>query len=180
MKKSMKASSLRSFLIVLIIILLLGVAGGFYLGFQQIKTFAIEVSHTAVDAEASGKQIEELQILKRELEAREDLVTKANKLFATEDSYQSQALSDVQRYARTFDVTILNTDFESDPRGAADNTFVITLESPVSYTKLLKFLDAIEGNLPKMQVTSVSIGRTSSGSANAVTTEAIKIGISTR
>lgn len=180
MKKSMKASSLRSFLIVLVIILLLAVAGGFYLGFQQVRTFAIEVSHSAVDADASGKQIEELQILKRQLEERESLVTKANKLFATADNYQSQALSDVQRYAQAYDVTILSTDFEPSAEGAPDNTFVITLESPVNYTKLLQFLDAIEGNLPKMQVTSVSLGHTTSGSAGDVTTEAIKIGISTR
>lgn len=180
MKKSMKASSLRSFLIALVVILLLLVAGGFYLGFQQVRTFAIEVSHSAVDADASGKQIEELQILKRELEARENLVTKANKLFATADSYQSQALSDVQKYAETYEVTILNTDFESSAQGVIDNTFVITLKSPVSYDKLLRFLDAIEGNLPKMQVTSVSLGHSSSGTAGEVTTEAIKIGISTR
>jgi hypothetical protein len=180
MKKSMKASSLRSFLIVLVIILLLAVAGGFYLGLQQVRTFAVEVSHSAVDADASGKQIEELQILKQQLEQRESLVAKANKLFATQDNYQSQAISDVQKYARTFDVTILSTDFESNTRETTGNTFVITLESPTSYTKLLNFLDAIEGNLPKMQVTSVSLGHTTSGSAGDVTTEAIKIGISTR
>jgi hypothetical protein len=180
MKKPMKASSLRSFLIVLIVILIIAVAGGFYLGFQQIRMFAIEVSHSAVDADASGKQLEELQILKRQLEERESLVAKANKLFATQDNYQSQAISDVQKYARKFDVTILNTDFEAGAGGTAGNTFVITLKSPVSYTKLLNFLDAIEGNLPKMQVTSVSLGHTTSGSAGDVTTEAIKIGISTR
>lgn len=180
MKKSMKASSLRSFLIVLIIILLLVVGGGFYLGFQQVRSFAVEVSHSAVDADASGKQIEELQVLKKELEERETLVAKANELFATPDNYQSQALNDVQKYAQTYGITILNTNFEPDTPGSPDHTFVITLQSPMSYAKLLQFLDAIEGNLPKMQVTSVSLGHTTSGAAGDVTTEAIKIGISTR
>jgi hypothetical protein len=180
MKKAMKASSLRSFLVVLIVILIIAVAGGFYLGFQQIRLFAIEVSHTAVDADASGKQIEELQILKQQLEERDKLVAKANKLFATPNNYQSRALSDVQKYAQTYGVTILNTNFEPSAEETIGNTFVITLKSPVNYTKLLNFLDAIEGNLPKMQVTSVSLGHTTSGSGSNVTTEAIKIGISTR
>lgn len=180
MKKPMRAASLRSFLVAVIIILLLVVAGGFYLGFQQVRSFAVEVSHSVADADASGKQIEELQVLKKELEERESLVTKANKLFATTDNYQSQALSDVQKYAQVHGVTILNTNFEGDVEGSTSHTFVITLQSPVAYTKLLQFLDAIEGNLPKMQVTSVSLGHTTGGAANEVTTEAIKIGISTR
>ncbi|MFZ3016595.1 MAG: hypothetical protein WA041_02755 [Candidatus Microsaccharimonas sp.] len=176
----MKATSTRTFLIFLFIVTLGAAVGGFYLVFEQIKAYAIEVSHSVTDADASGGQIAELQALKQELADREQLVDKANKLFATPDNYQSQSLKDVQKYAQTYGMTILNTKFESTTDGANGNIFVITLQSPVSYTKLLQFLDAIEGNLPKMQVTSVSLGRTSSGSAGEVTTEDIKIGISTR
>lgn len=179
-KAGMKASSIRSLLAVLFVVLILGVAGGFYLVLQQIKAYAVDVSHTVVDSEASGNQINELQTLKQELQDREQLVKKANTLFATSGNYQSQALSDVQRYAQRFGVTISNTSFEPLAEGSTKPIFVITLQSPVSYTNLLKFLDAIEGNLPKMQVTSVTLGTTGQASGGNVTTEDIKIEIATR
>ena len=180
MKKQMKAASTRSLLIFLFIVVFAGAAGGFYYAFEQVKAYAIEVSHTVTDAEASGNQIAELQTLKQELADRENLVDKANRLFATPDNYQSQSLKDVQKYAQIYGINIVNTKFDSVAEGVTGNVFVITLQSPVSYTKLLQFLDAVEGNLPKMQVTSVSLGRSTSGSGSDVTTEDIKIGISTR
>ena len=181
MKKSMKASSsTRSFLTVLMIVILAGLAGGFYLAYQQVRAYAVEVSHTVVDAEASGKQIEQLQDLKSDLQQRESLVNKAKLLFSTADNYQSQALKDVQKYAQTYGITILNTNFEPVADTTEGHIIVLTLQSPLSYTKLLQFLDAIEGNLPKMQVTSVSLGHSTSGANGDITTDAIRIGISTR
>ncbi len=184
MKKSMRASSTRSLLIFLVILLFAATGVGFYFAFQQVRAYAVTVSHATVDADASGKQIEELQTLKQELADREQLVTKANKLFATQDNYQAQALKDVQKYAQTYGLTVLNTKFESATDGPADtntgNVFVISLQSPVSYAKLLQFLDAIEGNLPKMQITSISLGHVTGDTAGNVSTDDIKIGIATR
>lgn len=180
MKKSFDATSVRSSLTVLVVLLILGASAGFYFAIQQIRTYAVEVSHSVVDSEASGDQVSELQVLKQELENRESLVNKANKLFATNDTYQSQALKDVQKYAQTYGITIVNTSFDSDISSMNSHVFVTTIQSPVSYDKLLQFLDAIEGNLPKMQITSVSLGHSTSGSSGNVTAEAIKIGISTR
>ena len=180
MKKSMTATSTRSFLTVVIVILIIALGGGFYLALQQVKAYSVEVSHAVVDSEASGKQIEQLQALKQALAERESLVNKANQLFATNDNYQSQAIKDVQKYAQTYGVTITNTSFEPAVAGVDGHIFVITLQSPVSYSKLMQFLDAIEGNLPKMQVNSVNLGRSTAGNAGDVTTDAIKIGISTK
>jgi hypothetical protein len=185
MKKSMKAASLRSFLTVMLVIMILGAGAGFYYGLQQVRAFSVEVAHTAADANASSDAIGELQKLKQALAERETLVTKANQLFSTETDYQSQALKDVQKYASTIGLTISSTSFDipddtTTPSASPGKAFKITLQSPLSYTKLLQLLDAIEGNLPKMQVNSVTISRPDTNSNDLVITGDIQIVISTR
>lgn len=186
MKKSMKATSLRSLLTVLLIVMIIGAGAGFYYGLEQVRAFSVEVSHTAADANASANAVDELQKLKQALAERETLVNKANQLFTTDASYQSQALKDVQKYASNIGLTILNTNFESPPAESATPTtagtksFSITLQSPLSYKKLLLLLDSIEGNLPKMQVSSIEVSRPAEPNADQVTSGAIIILISTR
>lgn len=185
MKKGMKATSLRGLLAVVLVLIIAALTGGFYLGLQQIREFAVDVSHTSADASASGDQVSELRLLQETLAARETLVDKANRLFATDADYQSQALRDIQRYANKLDITIENTDFDNaqdDPALSLGDVrvFTVTLQSPISYTKLIRFLDAVEGNLPKMQVASLSIDRTSNVTGGNVSVEDITIAISTR
>ncbi|MFY9228085.1 MAG: hypothetical protein WAO28_02045 [Candidatus Microsaccharimonas sp.] len=183
MKKSggMKATSVRGLLSFVVVLLILGIAGGFYLGLQKVREFSISVNHTVANADASGGSIDELQKLKQALAQSETLVNKANLVFSTEASYQSQALKDVQKYAGTFGITIKNTDFGGATSTVGARSFVITLQSPVDYAKLLQFLDAIEGNLPKMQVATISLNRPKTGDVNrSVETGTITIGISTR
>ena len=185
MKKVLNATSMRSFLTVLLVVMLIGAGAGFYWGLQQVRTFSVGVSHTAADANASGDAIGELQELKQALAERETLINKANQLFTTNDNYQSQALKDVQKYARTAGLTISNTNFdaptdEANPASASEKTFVITIQSPVSYRKLIQFLDAIEGNLPKMQITLIELSHPNPNNADQVATGDVKIAISTR
>lgn len=185
MKKGLKATTMRTVLIFLIVILIIGGAGGFYLGLQQVQSYAVEVSHTAADAHASERNIDDLQQLKQNLAESETLVAKANQLFATDASYQSQALKDIQKYASSAGITIVNTNFDSSadsgtPSGLSGHNFVISIQSPVSYSKLITFLDSIEGNLPKMQVVSVDLSRATGGGEDTVSSGDIKIAIATR
>lgn len=183
MKKSgMKASSLKKVLIALLVMIVLASVAGFYYGLQILQAYAVEVSHTVADADASGKSVQKLQELKKSLAERETLVAKADKIFATESNYQSQALTDVQRYAAQAGLTISNTNFDAPADGglvSTNRSFVITLQSPVSYSKFLQFLNSIEGNLPKMQVSSINLSR-AAGGVDDVTTGEIKLTISVR
>jgi len=181
-KKSMKATDIKKLLSFLLVLIIAGTAGGFYYGLQQVKTFAVEVDHTVTDSNASGNKVEELRRLKSVLAEQEQLVAKANTLFSTGENYQSQAVKDVQKYASTFGLTISNTNFnpENAPPAVSGKTFAITVQSPVQYEKMLQFLDAIEGNLPKMQIASITIGRAEANGATNVTTSDITIMVSTR
>lgn len=186
MKKSMKATSTRNLLTFLLILLIAAVGSGFYYGLQQVRAFSVEVSHTTADANASDSQVTELQKLKQTLAESETLVNKANQVFSTEASYQSQGLKDIQKYAASAGLTISNTNFETQDTvganvaGNKSHTFIITLQSPVSYQKLIQFLDAVEGNLPKMQIAGIKLERPAGGNASTVAVGDITIAISTR
>lgn len=183
--KGAKATSTRNFLSFLMVIIVIVSAAGFYFGLQLIKTYATDVSHTVSDANASGKNIEKLSDLKIALAEREALVAKANTLFSTPEFYQAQTLNDIKKYATNSGVVVTNIEFDKVEVAAGSATppttnlpITVTLQSPVAYNSLLKFLDAVEGNLPKMQVTGVSLGR--AGTGDSVTTDKITMTVSTR
>lgn len=178
-KKSFKPQNLRSILIVLLALVVLAGAGVFYLGLNFVRDYAIEVNHRLEDAEASGKQIESLQALKAQLSESNSLIEKANALFATPANYQTQALTDIKNYADAAGIAVAGTTF-SDTSANGVHGITVTLKQPVAYSKLIHFLDAVESNLPKMQVTSIELGRVEDGNADSVKTGEIKIDISVR
>ncbi len=178
-QKSFKPQNLKGILVFILILVLVGGGALFYFGLKEVRTFAIEVSHSSSDAEASGQQIQALQALKGQLAESEALVAKANMLLASPETYQTQALSDVRTYAAASGITIEKIDF-SEVTPGVDRGMVVALAEPVSYAKLIIFLDAIEGNIPKMQVTSLSLSHLSGGSADSVEVGDINITIATR
>lgn len=183
-RKKFQATSLRSLLAVVFTVVIIGSGVGFYFGLQFIREYALDVSHSVTDSKASGTNIVELGNLKKQLTAGEGLVEKASKLFSTPATYQTQALKDISKYAQESGVTITSID---STKAAADGSTpveqfseVITIESPVSYARFIKFLDAIEGSLPKMQITSITVGRPTVASGDLITTDKITVTISTR
>jgi hypothetical protein len=177
--QSFKPQTLRSVLVVVLIIVIAGGAGLFYLGLNEIRIFATEVNHTIADAEASGGQVQRLQSLKGQLAQSEALIAKANQMFATPENYQGQAITDISNYAAANGLTIAKTSFEAQEPGA-NPTMTVSLKAPVSYTGLIKFLDAIEGNIPKMQVSNIGVNHINGGNADSVAVDDIKITIATR
>lgn len=178
-KKSFTPQSLRTILFVALSLIILGGAGLFYLGLEDIRNYAVEVNHTVADAKASGTQVQELQSLKSQLTQSEQLITKANQMFATPANYQSQAISDLQKYAAISGVSITKTSFDADAAGPT-RTMTVSLRSPVSYTGLIRFLDGIEGNLPKMQVSSINLSHVNGRGADVVNVDDIKLTIAVR
>lgn len=178
-KKQFKPQNLRTILATVFVIVLLAGGAGFYFGITTIRTYAIDVNHRLADADASGKQVKELQTLKEQLSQSASLIQKADQLFATPESYQSQVLSDLKRYADTSGLSITNTSF-ADPAVEGAYAITVTIKQPASYNGLLTFLTNVESNLPKLQVSSIALGRAGSGGATRVKTGDIKIDISVR
>lgn len=163
----------------LLVAIAAGSAALFIFALDGVRDYSKEVNHRREDAEASLQQISGLQALKGKLSESESLVGKANLLFATQDNFQGQALTDIRNYANAADLTVANTKFESGDDGA--QTVVVSFEeSSVSYSKLIHFLENIEGNVPKMQVSSLPLTHIKGGGANSVEVKDIKIRIYVR
>lgn len=178
-KKQFTPQSLRSLLSSLLVLFIVGGGALFYLGLGTVKEYAIKVDQRLADADASERQISELQTLKNQLSQSNSLIDKANQVFATPGSYQSQVLGDLKNYADAAGLSITNTTF-GDKENTAAHTVTISFGNSVSYSRLITFLNNVEGNLPKLQVTSLSLGRSDSGNADTVKVENIKINISVR
>ncbi|HWT40778.1 MAG TPA: GspMb/PilO family protein [Dongiaceae bacterium] len=167
-KKSFKPQNLRSLLGFLLVVIIVGSGALFYFSLEQVRQYAISVNHRIQDADASAGQIQQLQLLKSKLASSNDLVTKANQLFSTPDAYQTQALTDIRNYASATGLSVASTSFGDPTTNGGVYSITITLSKPVSYSKLLAFLNDVEGNIPKMQVSSLDLSYVESGNADSV------------
>lgn len=177
--KEFKPQNLQSLLGFILVAVILGGGALFYFGLETVRTYAVSVNERLEDADASDKQVEQLQVLKKQLAQSESLLGKANSTFTTPEAYQAQALLDVQRYASQVGITIVGSDFET-PEGSGLHLIVLRVSNPTSYTKLTQFLTLVEGNLPKMQVNSIDLKHSPQGDGDSVDVSEIKINISVR
>lgn len=177
-KKQFTAQKLRALLSFLLVVIILGGGAAFYWGLGEVRTYSLSVNHRLIDAEASGKQIEELQTLRRNLTNNNSLVEKADQLFATPSTYQAQASTDINTYASAAGIAIARISFSDPSSGAHEAT--ISLNNPTSYSGLLTFLNNIEHNIPKMQITSLTLKPADPPSANKVIVGDIKISVSVK
>lgn len=198
MKQSkMSAAKLRLVLSITVVMLIGLMAVGFYFGQDWLRTMAISVSHTVADSKVSGGDVQSLKKLQAELATRQSIVAKASSIMASSQNYQSQTIQDLDKYAADANISISNYSFAQPAAPAApvagattaappaapaasSTTVTITLASPLSYTKLLKFMTAIEGSLPKMQISSINLGRVAGSDHDSVRTEQLTIEVYTQ
>jgi hypothetical protein len=192
-KSTMKATTLRTTLSVIIFLLVGLSAAGFYFGQAWLMSTAASVSRDVADSKAGGSSIAALKKVQAQLDLQQGISAKASSVLTTSQTYQNQAIADLNIYAANAGIVISNYTFAAAPvagvaatataapaastagvAGASPTTITVALSSPMSYTKLLKFMSAIEGNLPKMQVSSVNLNRID-GSSDSVKTEQLII-----
>lgn len=176
-KKTSKAQDMRAILTFILIAAIVGGGVLFYFGLEKVRSYAIEVNNHLEDAEASDQQVEQLQLLKNQLSQSKKLISTADKLFVTESAYQAKALTDVRNYADKVGLSVESTDFD-DAEG--NHTIIVRLTQPTSYQKLVQFLTLVEGNLPKMQVDSMTLTRIADNNVDTVESGDIKIKVSVR
>lgn len=180
MKKSnMSATKLRAVLSFLIV-LLFGLAGaGFYLAQDWLKQFSVSVGQSIVDSSAGGGNLHALEQLQADLQARQDVITKTATIITSTSTYQDQAIKDLDTYAKATNITIDRYDFSQTGASTGSTSITVILKSPVSYMGLLKFMRAIETNLPKMQISGISLGRIA-GDTTIVRADQITVEVYTR
>lgn len=186
-KTGMTARTLRNILSMLVFVLIALSVVGFYFAQNWLLDFAVSISHTVADSNASGGNLQSLSQLEKELADRQDVIVKASTLIAPVGTYQSQAIQDLNKYAADAGISISNYGFTqpgaatATTKGASGGSLITaTLASPVSYTRLLKFMDSVESNLPKMQISSVNLGRVSGGDSDSVRIDQLTIEVYTQ
>ena len=201
MKKSQfTPTTLRLVLSVSLALAIIGAGIIFTLVSSQLKDVATTVSHKVADAEASRNNLTNLRKIEKFLEDNKEAVTRANEIVAESKSYeyQNQIINDLKTYAAASGVSIKSFDFAAGnsatpttPAPAASatapiegaaasaaptlksTTVSITLDNPIGYNNLLRFVKAIEQNLTKMQVSAITMSK---GASNTqVTTDALSI-----
>lgn len=161
MKKSkLSAVTLRAVLSTTIVLVIGLAAFGFSFAQSWLSDLAVSVSHTVADSTTSSNNVQALHKLQDELQTRQDIISRVSSLFTSKQTYQIQAVKDLTAYAAATGISISNYTFPAEASLSSPATTVtLTLTSPVPYVGLLKFMSAIEGNLPKMQISSINLGR---------------------
>lgn len=175
------AETLRRSLIALIIVAIAGIGGLLYMGYQQVTQEAQLTAERYADAEASSQRIGQLRDLQALLIQSDALLKKPGSLYAPVRSYQSVALRDINRYASAARVSVDNIEFPSSGASATDRRVIeVQLDSPVSYARLIHFLQLIENGVPLMQPTTVTVIRPTSPNGDRVTVQTIILEIGVR
>lgn len=185
--RKMQATTTRNVLSFMLVLVIIVAAVGFYFGLQFVKEYALEVSQTVTLSKANDKKPVGQNQLKQELADSQGLVAKTSLLFSTPSTYQAQVLKDITKYADEAGITVSGVD-SVKPNTESSKTIpsdggqseTISIKNPVSYTALLNFLHAIEGNLPKMQVTNITISRPAAPSGDMVSVDNITLTVATK
>ena len=190
MKKSaMTAKTLRGILIFLIFLMIGGSAAGIYFTQKWLLDQAGIISQTVAESNASGNNNQAAEKLQAVLAAQQSVITKTGSLAVSRQNYQSKAIQDLDQYAADAGIIISNYTFTQPTAAVASTTtaasatattstnpvVTATVTSPVSYARLLKFMNYVENNTPKMQIASLNIGRAIGASGDSTRVDQLTI-----
>lgn len=199
-KELVNAESLRISLLVLMLLITVGSAVGLGYTMQTLKTFAIEVSHKKVDANASNGNLAELQKTESYLETNQDVLEKAGLLRSSSEFPEFKIVDEVRRIAAKNNIQIEAFDYgaaastsggngtttpaTTGATGSAatsgssggspgGNTISLTVTLRASdYLNFLQFTYDIEQHLPKMKLNGISV---SGGGTSGMTIDPMTI-----
>lgn len=195
--KPLTATALRLVLIVSMFIIAALGAVGFLFVTDGLRETATNVSQTIAEANASQNNVQTLQQIQTKLAQDKDAVERARSIVAESQSYQyqDQIIRDLTDYANRSSIGITNIEFgetkstsstqsgtagqntqqSPTPSGVNSKTVTITLQNPVDYNSLLRFIHAIEQNLTKMQISAVGVSKDSTTGKVTSQTLAIEV-----
>lgn len=178
--------SLRASLIVLVILMIAVLAGGFYYAQNWLNDIAIEVNKTSTEL-AKNDSVQAQANLNKEISNQKPVETKASGLLSSSSDFQNTVTADVSKYATNTGIEIESVSPSQLPVGATVSNILgvnaqyikVTLKNPVLYNNLIKFMKAIETNIPKMRLTGINITHNSS-LGNSVSVDPIILEVYTK
>jgi len=162
-----KATSLRTVMIVSILIIITILTVGFYFAQDWLNTQIAESDKTTIGSSVVNKNAASVKKIQDEITKYQASATKANTLIVSSQDYQSQIIQDLKKYAAANNITISTYSFSQSTssdtkasvsiKGVTSNFINITLNDSIKLTNLIKFLKSIEVSVPKMQLTGINV-----------------------
>ncbi|HEU4831028.1 MAG TPA: hypothetical protein VFS65_02565 [Candidatus Saccharimonadales bacterium] len=195
MKKTLKASSLRTTMAVIIYLIIGLIGAGFYYAQDWLQKEAAAVGQVVAQSTAGDGNTQAVEALRAEIAERQPAAIKAESIMMSSQTWRTQIVQDLNRYAAKTGITITNYDFAKTDAAAATSpaasntapllagglqtaSINITLQSPIEFSSLMKFIKEIENSIPKMQISGIVLNR--SEGSNAVTVQPLTITVYTR
>lgn len=184
MKSKLAPLILRRILLSILSISILISAMIYYYGYKKLSLKADEVSKAVIQSKSSEDNIARMIDLEKRMKDYDEISEIAGTMIAPLSSfgYQEKTISTINSYAKQAGVLISQIDFnpktkeKTSTAGVSNTLATVTLTNPTNYYNFLKFMKLIEGGLSQMQITQVSIQKTSSGD-NDVSVGALTIAI---
>ncbi len=185
MKDKFTARSLRIVLVILLVLTFVAGIAAFLFAKDFLSAYATKVSERNALANVGDSNLQALNKLETYLETNKEVIDKTKNIVADskEYRYQNQIISDLNSFAASAGVAIDKFDFVTNQAEAATDSAAqettdasattpatqtsslkstratVTVTTPVLYNSLLKFIQKIEQNKTKMQITSIGLIR---------------------
>jgi hypothetical protein len=169
-KRTFTASSFRIVLSIGLILCILGGAGLFVYGYTQVKTFSIAVSKRKADAKASDNSVSSLELVKSKLNDLSSTKTLLSYISSSSDLPQFEAERNLRAIADKLNVPIKSVTFvdsgldspataspSANSSSSAGSTTAVTSKPGAKIAFEINFLNAIELNMPKLQIQSITL-----------------------
>lgn len=197
MKKVLNASIMRIIMTLLLIVILAAMIGAVTFAYSFLSKASEDVGKMQNEAVAIDSKIQNLLVLKDQLDKNSDIAKKAKNIVSESKmyQYQNQIVQDLSTYADRAGIPIRSFTFQSDSKNSAQSpaakkktntgpdgiksTFVsIQLGEKIDYVRFLHFLNLIEKNVTRMQLSGVAISRTPD--SREVSVQAFEVKVCTR
>ncbi|RYF28903.1 MAG: hypothetical protein EOO17_03635 [Chloroflexi bacterium] len=191
--KGLNASTLRLLLALSIVALLAVGVGLFVFAFQKLKESATDVQTINAQAASSSDNLTALRTLETKLGESAQSIQRAKDIVAESKSYeyQDKIIADLEAYAVASRLSVSSYSFAAGEGSAASGgapvtpapatpapglkstTISLALAGGSNYENLMTFINYIEQNLTKMQLSGVSLTR--DDQTNAITSGELTI-----
>ena len=135
MNSAMNARRLRTILIIVMLLIISAVAGGFVYAQKSLTGYAQEISQLNANADTGDQSIATLKNVENRLKDEKDTIEAAHSIVADSATFAERVVSDVTRAAAEANVAVKTVEFVDTPAtGSATPTTTPTTTAPVAAT----------------------------------------------
>jgi uncharacterized membrane protein len=143
-KKQNSAVTLKNTLLSVLALLVLGTGASFYVASQWLEQSVAEKNSSS--SELSAVDIE------GSVNTLRPYGQKAEQVYYSSSDFQTQITTDINVYANQYALKVSTVSVESKPSDSSTKLVDVRFTSPVNMSNFIRFLGAIETNLPTIVV----------------------------